>query len=183
MKNHTILLVDASGSMSPHIEETRKSIYSIIKELNKDIHFTLVFFDTTEYKVVLDDWVSNICAELAYTYKASGGTPITDSAYKAIQDITKNIQDLERLNESHKFIIFTDGQENSSKYVKANDLGCAIEHFTDNFGWNFQFIGPKNEEASIRTYTDSIKIKKENVTLYANMAEGLEQMKQTTISK
>lgn len=183
MKNHTILLVDASGSMSSYQDETRKSIYSIIKELDKETHFTLVFFDDMAYNIIADDRVTNIPPELGYTYKSYGNTPITDSIYKAIQDISNSIKDLEQLSENHKIITFTDGYENASKYVKSEDLGRAVEHFTDNFGWNFQFIGPKSQEVGIRQYTDSIKIKKENVTLYANMAEGLEQMKQTTISK
>lgn len=181
--NHTILIVDASGSMIPYEDETRKSIYSIIKELNKDTHFTLIFFDTNEYKIVVDDWTSKIAPELGYTYKGNGGTPITDSIYKAIQDITNSVSYLEQLSENHKFVVFTDGQENSSKYVKSEDLGRAIEHFTDNFGWNFQFIGPKSEEKGITEYANSIKIKKENLTLYADMSEGLKEMREKVISK
>ncbi len=182
IKNHTVLLVDASGSMSSHTDETRKSIYSIIKELNKNTHFTLIFFDTGNYKIVLDDYISNIYPELAYTYEACGGTPITDAVYKAIQDITNSVANIEQLSENHKFVIFTDGQENSSKFVKNEDLGRAVEHFSNNFGWNFQFIGPKDEEKTIRDYTNSIKIKKENVSLYANVSDGLKEMKEKVIN-
>ncbi len=181
-KEHIILLVDASGSMSGFTEETRKTIYSIIKDSKPDIHFTLIFFDTLEYKVVCDDYIRNICPELGYLYKANGGTPITDSVYKAIQDITNNVNDIELLSDKHKFVIFTDGEENASKFVKSEDLGRAIEHFTENFGWDFQFIGPKSQERGIKAYTDSIKIKSENVTLYASMSEGLEEMKNKTIN-
>jgi hypothetical protein len=46
----------------------------------------------------------------------------------------------------------------------------------------FSIIGLKSQ-VGIRQYTDSIKIKKENVTLYANMTEGLKEMKEKTISK
>jgi len=183
MNTHKILLVDASGSMSSYVKDTRKSIYSIIKELDQNTHLTLVFFDTTEYKIVADDYVLNIAPELGYTYKALSGTPITDSVYKAIEDITNDISNIEQLSEPHKFIIFTDGCENDSTHVTAKDLGRAIEHFTDNFRWNFQFIGPKSCTESIQKYTNEIKIKKENVTLYASMSEGLTEMKRKTINR
>jgi hypothetical protein len=49
MKNHTILLVDASGSMSSYEKETRESICSIIKELDKQTHFTLWYFYDRAY--------------------------------------------------------------------------------------------------------------------------------------
>ncbi len=182
MKKHIILLVDASGSMHPHVKETRESIYSIIKELDNDIHFSLIFFDTANYNIVADDWVNNICPELAYTFDDYGGTPITDSVYKAIQDITNGMGQIEQLSEDHKFIIFTDGGENSSKYVKSEDLGRAIEHFTEYFGWDFKFIGPKSEEKEINKYTSNIKIKKENVSLYASVSEGLKEMKEKVIA-
>lgn len=180
--NHIILLVDASGSMWSHVNETRESICSIIKELDKDTHLNLIFFNTREYQIVTDDWCRNIAPELAYTYNAHGGTPITDSVYKAIQDITSSLGDIEKLSDKHKIIIFTDGEENSSEYVKSEDLGRAIEHFTDNFGWDFQFIGPKSQEGGIKNYTNLIKIKAENVTLYAEMSDGLKSMKEKVIS-
>lgn len=183
MKKHVILLVDASGSMSGYTKETKNSIYSIIKKLSKETHFTLIFFDTTEYKIVADDYVKNIEPSLAYLYNANGGTPITDSVYKAIQDITNSGGlDLEQLSQSHKFIIFTDGEENSSKYVTSEDLGRAIEHFSDIFNWEFQFIGPKQCQTGITQYTNSIKIKEKNVMLYANISEGLEMMCNATIN-
>lgn len=182
LKEHVILLVDASGSMSSYVKETRETIHSIIKELNQDIHFNLIFFDTTEYKTVADDWVRNVPPELAYLYKAIGGTPITDSVYKSVQDITKDISDIEKLSEKHRIIIFTDGEENSSTHVKSEDLGRLVEHFTENFGWDFQFIGPKSQETGIRKYTDSIKIKSENVILYAEMSEGLKEMKDKVVN-
>lgn len=181
-KEHVILLVDASGSMSDFQKETRKSIYSIITKLDKNTHFTLVFFDTGAYNIVADNYVKNIEPNVAYAYKSNGGTPITDSVYKAIQEITKQIDDIELLSEKHKFIIFTDGEENSSKYVKETDLGRAIEHFSSVFGWNFQFIGPKSQEKGIKKYTQSIQIKPENITLYASVADGLKAMEQQTIN-
>lgn len=181
-KDHIILLVDCSGSMHSFEKETRETIFSIIEELDNNKHLTLVFFDDCRYNIVCDDLISNICPELAYTYKTYGGTPITDSLYKSIQDITTQISGLEQLNENHKFILFTDGYENASTYVKDHDLGRAVEHFTDNFNWKFEFIGPKSQEIGIKQYTDRIKIKSENVTLYSDISEGLKEMKESVIA-
>lgn len=181
MNKHTILLVDASGSMSSHTEDTRRAICSIIKELDKSVHLTLVFFDTERYNVVCDDCVINIAPEVAYTYKSLRGTPITDSIYKSIQDIISSVP-LEGLIDPHKIIVYTDGEENSSHYVTVEDCGRAIEHMTENFGWDFQYIGPKSEEEGIRKYTGFLKIRAANVTLYADMSEGLKEMREVVLA-
>lgn len=174
---HIILLVDASGSMGTYTQETREAIFNIVKELEKDIHFTLVFFDTYQYNIVIDDqW--GIDPYKAYSFKANGGTPITDSIYKAIQDISAAVDDIELLSQEHKIIVFTDGEENSSKFVKSEELGAAIQHMTENFGWDFKFIGPRSCENGIMNYTNSIKIQKKNVSLYSEISDGLKTMKE-----
>lgn len=182
MKTHKILLVDASGSMSLFVNDTKKTIKSIIEKLDTDTHFNLIYFDSEDYNVVADDWKSFVPHDAADKYYARGNTPITDSVYKAIQDTTNEIDDIESLSEPHKVIIFTDGQENDSRHVKSEDLGRAVDHFSSMFGWDFQFIGPKSCEDSIKNYTETIKIKKENVSLYADMKEGLRMMEQKTIN-
>ncbi len=178
---HIILLVDASGSMSSYVDETRQSIDNIIKDLDENTHLTLVYFDSGEYQIVVDCLVKDIDVIAAKRYTARGGTPITDSMYKAIQDVTKDLE-LEQLCENHKVICFTDGEENSSTYVKTEDLGRAVEHMTENFKWDFQFLGPKSQERGIKQYTDSIKIKQENVKLYADVSEGLKQMTELAVA-
>lgn len=180
---HTVLLVDKSGSMTSHTKETQDSIKSIIEEMDRKTHFTLVFFDHEEYQIVKDDLIRNINPAVAYLYQARGWTPITDSVYKAIQDIVMKVKEVEELSQPHRIIIFTDGHENSSEYVTAEDCGTAIEHFTENFGWEFKFIGPKSQEQDITRYTNTLKIGKENVVLYASVSEGLEAMKEMAIAE
>ena len=180
---HLILLVDASGSMVSHEQETRDAICSIIKGLDKSNHLTLVFFDTGEYKIVANKFVSSINSNIGQIFEADGGTPITDSIYKAIQDVSNGVDDLRRLSEEHRIIIFTDGEENSSHYVENEDLGRAIEHFTENFHWDFQFVGPKTQGAGIKAYAESIKIKGENICLYTDVSEGLAMMKDAALKK
>lgn len=175
MNKHIILLVDASGSMCGAQDETREAISKIIKDTDKDTHLKIILFDTGEYKILCDNLAAKIPNQLGYLYEALGGTPITDAVYKSIQDIVADVE-LENLNQDHKFIIFTDGEENSSHYVKSSELGTAIEHFTENFNWDFNFIGPKSCEIGIKRYADQIKIKSEKVNLYANISEGLNQM-------
>lgn len=178
---HLLLLVDASGSMGGYIQETKDTIESIIKNLDKNTHLTLVYFDSGDYQIVIDCLVDDIDVIASKKYSARGGTPITDSLYKAIQDVTNSVE-FEQLSENHKVICFTDGEENSSKYATASELGQAIEHMTENFGWTFQFIGPKSQENGITSYTNSIKIKKENVKLYATVSEGLKNMEEMAIA-
>lgn len=180
---HLTLLIDASASMVGYTEETRKSVCDIIGTLDPKTHLTLVFFDTREYEIIVSNFVSRINPNIGNLFDSRSGTPITDSIYKAIQDITSEISELEHLSEEHKFVIFTDGEENSSHYVGAEDLGQAIDHLTNEFHWDFKFIGPKSQESGIKSYTESIKIKKENVSLYTDVSEGLNIMKDVAVGK
>jgi len=182
MVNHITLLIDESGSMGPHTTEARAAITSLLKGVDKSSHIKLIFFDGANYRVIQDCLGSDVVPEIAALYKPSGGTPITDAVYKSIQDSSLQTTDIRQLDEKHKTIIFTDGEENSSKYSEPEDLGRAIEHLTENFGWDFQFIGPKNCERGILNYTNSIKIKRENVTLYSDMSEGLKAMENQVIN-
>lgn len=183
MKYHTILLVDASGSMQSHVQETRNTIADIIKGISKNIYFSLVFFDDRKYNIIIDNKQGNIAPSLANKYYARGNTPITDAIYKAIQNVTHNNKDISNLAHKYKFIIFTDGLENASKYATASELGVAIKHFKENFGWEFQFIGPKSDGLNITRYAESININQNDITLYSCIADGLKQMKQLTINE
>lgn len=176
LKVHKIVLVDASGSMASYTDETKKAIKNIIQNMNPNHHLTLVYFDSANYFIAAKGLVSKIKSKIANLYSPNASTPITDSVYKAIQDITMRNSGIEYLSAKYEFIIFTDGEENSSHYVSADKLGAAIEHFTKIFNWKFQFIGPKSCEKGINQYVQSIKIEKENVTLYADVTDGLKTM-------
>jgi len=182
MKTFITLLVDASQSMGKYTKETQESIVSLIKGADQDSYLKLVFFDRDQYQIVANDKISNIAPELGYLFRSRGWTPITDSIHKSINDIVDTVTDIRQLNEKHKFVIFTDGEENTLRYTTKEALGGAIQHMTENFGWDFQFIGPKSCESGVKQYTDSIKIKKENVTLYSDMSEGLKAMENQVVN-
>lgn len=181
MKNK-ILLVDASGSMSSYEFETCSAIKSVIESLEPNTRLTLVYFDSGEYEVVAKDYAKNINPDVAQKYSARGSTPITDAFYKAIQDATDEVKEIESLSGDYTIILYCDGGENDSKYATPEMLAAAIEHMTQYFGWKFQFLGPKSEERSISQYAESIKIKSEDVTLYASMSEGLKEMKEKVLA-
>lgn len=182
MSKHVICLIDQSGSMHGHEKETREAIINIIKGLEAKTHLKLVFFDSDEYQRVADDLVVNIIPEIGYIYKARGGTPITDTLLKCVQETTEDLT-LEHLNEDHCVVVFTDGQDNSNQHSTPEEVGAAISHLTENFGWEFKFLGPKSEEVGITSYANSIKIKPENLTLYSDVKSGLKEMQAQVLEK
>lgn len=178
-----ILLVDASGSMSSYLNTTKDTIKSIINDLQKNDFVYLGYFNSSFFQIAANDYVKNIdVSQAASMYRANGGTPITDAVYKAIVDCVEQFQSAEELNTKHRFVIFTDGEENSSYRATSQELGQAIEHLSDSFGWEFQFIGPKNQSEEISKYTQTIKVRPDNVTLYSDMTDGLKEMRSKVLA-
>jgi len=174
---HKILLIDGSGSMSPHTKEAQSTISSIVKSTPRNDRLKVVVFDSERFEELCNDRAQNISTSIGDCYSAQGATPITDALYKIIQDEVLSAKTTPALNESYKVVVFTDGYENFSFQKTPDELGVALNHFKENFGWEFVFVGPADTGESVRQYAESINIVAQNTKTYKTVADGLKEIK------
>lgn len=149
MKDSTriILIVDASGSMSPYTTDTIAGVNKFIrdqKELGDNASFTLVEFDT----VVKERFVGVPIAEMTeYSdYYTRGFTALYDAIGQTFVNEGRRLESMPEQERPDKVVvgIITDGDENSSVEYKGQSGQLAvkqmIEHQQSKYGWVVEFL-------------------------------------------
>lgn len=162
MKLYTLIL-DRSGSMSSIWD----GITSVVNDhLERKAHGSLCslqLFDTGCH-----DWLFKYSDKPTLLDKVNftprGGTPLRDAIMCGIETLTRDWGDSLRDFEV-EFTIFTDGAENESRFWKSEDVARAINHFQEQYGWRFSFIGAGNQ-SDVSRYAKQFGIKTENVVAY-----------------
>jgi microsomal dipeptidase-like Zn-dependent dipeptidase len=140
---HITLVVDRSGSMFQIREDAQGGINSLIEEQKKvpgKATVTLYQFNTGYDRVYGPVDVKDAPA---YGLVPTGGTALLDATQNAISETGTFLRELpEALRPSQvKFIVVTDGQENSSVEATAASVKEAIAHQENTYGWEFIYIG------------------------------------------
>ena len=158
-KIHTLSILDRSGSMSSYKARTIESFNADLASLREQaksagvkVYNTLLTFasnnnwsasDESDFRFsrVLAD-VSD-CPDLtAEEYTPNGGTPLLDAIGKGIERLKTELGDDLGSDDVHILVsIFTDGEENSSRSYKKDQIKKMIDHFSENGKWTFTFIG------------------------------------------
>ena len=158
-KIHTLSILDRSGSMSSYKARTIESFNSDLAALREQaktagvkVYNTLLTFasnnnwsasDESDFRFsrVLAD-VSD-CPDLTSDeYTPNGGTPLLDAIGKGIERLKTELGDDLGSDDVHILVsIFTDGEENSSRSYKKDQIKKMIDHFSENGKWTFTFIG------------------------------------------
>jgi hypothetical protein len=138
---NVVVILDKSGSMWGRRDETIKSLNSYFHDLAKkeeaDYHITLTAFDTSSERVFNDKPIREV--ELSSSnYHPEGWTALLDAVGETVSAIRDN---------GHKtlVIIYTDGEENSSKTWTQATVRSLVEG-KRKAGYEFIFLGA-NEEA------------------------------------
>lgn len=171
MKLYTLIL-DRSGSMT-----------SIWKEITAAVnnHLEAKTSNTLSSVLLFDDQGLDFLFKYAYApdklntnnFQPRGGTPLRDAIMYGIETLSRDYGDYLRSEHVEvEFTIFTDGEENSSKFWKSEDVARAINHFQEEYGWKFSFIGA-GAQTDIEKYAKQFGIKAENTVGYTK-AEELE---------
>lgn len=172
MKLYTLVL-DRSGSMSSIWKDITKAVNHHLETKSQDALCSLQLFDTQGL-----DWLfkyeSSPRALNRDNFAPRGGTPLRDAIMYGIDTVSKDWGDFLR-NEGVEveFTIFTDGEENSSRFWQSEDVARAINHFQDEYGWKFSFIGA-GKQSDVTRYAREFGIKAENTVGYTE-AEQLEK--------
>jgi uncharacterized protein YegL len=141
---HIAMIIDRSGSMSSCWKDVMGGYTELVKQNKEEpgkCTFTVAAFDT-EYEL-LEDFtdIKDVKDELTVTPR--GGTALLDAIGKTIVTVGENLAKMKEKDRPMKVMVVvqTDGEENSSKEFKKEDIKKLIEEQTNTYKWQFQFIG------------------------------------------
>lgn len=146
---HITMVGDRSGSMAEVRSDAEGAINQFItdqKAVPGEATLLLIDFDGQHgggedwYRVVHD---GDINTAKPYELHPRGNTALLDAVGRAI---TETGEKLDALTEAEKpdkviFVVQTDGQENASKDWKVESLRELIKRQTDEWNWQFVFLG------------------------------------------
>lgn len=143
---HIEFLLDKSGSMG-RLQDTVINGYNEFLQANVDIPGRLTCsmrqFDTS-YKdtYVMAEGVSTPKLSRE-TFRPSGGTALIDAAVDAIDNLGDRLKARPESERPGKiiFVVYTDGEENSSRYHSAPELSARIKEQEELYKWEFVYLG------------------------------------------
>ena len=141
-----VFILDRSGSMANLVEDTIGGYNSFIetqKNQDGEALITTILFDD-QYEILHNGINIKEVKELTKEkYFARGMTAMLDSIGKAINTVGERLSNTDEANRPSKviFVITTDGEENSSKEFKRDQIKSMIEHQEGIYNWQFIFLG------------------------------------------
>ena len=172
-----ICLLDCSASMEALTKDTIENYNSFLENLRKKsgkVEITTVLFsDDCEMlvKAIDLDRVPNLTSR---EYSTHGATALLDAVGSTI------IETANRLEKNHicpakrrvLFLIMTDGEENTSKRFGMDAVKEIVENATNDYGWNFIFLGANIDAVSVAS---TLGIKSQHAMDYAYSSAGIQQ--------
>lgn len=147
MKDATeiVTVIDKSGSMGPLVNDTIEGFNYFLKdqqEIDKPANITLVLFDTL-YTMHDPTPVRQMPKLDAKSYTPSGCTALLDAVGRAINDLGARLLALQESERPANviFVIITDGEENSSREFKLDQVASMIKRQQETYNWDFVFLG------------------------------------------
>ena len=147
---HICVVLDASGSMES-IENDVKGSFSNFLQTQREIEGKTVFdlfqFSDEVTRLVKSADLALFKDDLMKKYKCSGCTALNDAVCTAIDTIGKEFAAMPE-NERPEHVLFaiiTDGEENASRKFTTEDVKDRIEHQTNVYNWNFDFLAANQD--------------------------------------
>lgn len=168
------LILDRSSSMSSIWNEITSAVNNHLETKSTDKLCSLLLFDT-EGLDFLFKYEANVTRLDSSNFGPRGGTPLRDGIMYGIETLVQDWGDyLWQEGVEVEFVIFTDGEENSSTHWSSEDVARSITHLQDAHGWTFKFIGA-GETSDVANYAKQFGIKTENAIGYTSK-EQLEKV-------
>lgn len=144
---HISVILDRTGSMESIRGDTIGGFNSFLQEQKKlpgTATLTLVQFDTQDPYEIIHDFksINEVPPLTRETYVPRAGTPLLDAMGRGVNDLEKRIANLPEEARPSKVVVavITDGQENSSKEFKREQIEKMIKERIEKDNWQFVFL-------------------------------------------
>jgi hypothetical protein len=144
---HITVILDRTGSMESIRDDTIGGFNAFLKSQKTGpgiATLTLVQFDTQDPYEVIHKFtpIADIPELDRNTYVPRASTPLLDALGRGINDLEKSISELKEEDRPSKvvFVVVTDGQENSSKEFRKDQIEKMIKDKTEKNDWQFVFL-------------------------------------------
>ena len=144
---HISIILDRTGSMESIRDDTIGGFNTFLKEQQQEVGtatLTLAQFDTQNpYEVIHQFAPIHDVSELTRkTYVPRASTPLLDAIGRGINDLEQRLADMDPSQSPARvvFVIITDGQENSSKEFRKDQIVKMLQQKQDQDGWQFVFL-------------------------------------------
>lgn len=147
-----VVILDKSGSMWNAASDTIGGFNKFLSDQKKvkgKANLTLVQFDTTYNFVHKGVDIQDVPELNKDTYQTGGMTALLDAVGRAIIETEREIEVADQKPDQVLFMIVTDGEENSSKEIKRDQLFKMVQDKQKKDDWSFVFVG-----ADINSYDE-----------------------------
>lgn len=182
LKNHVIILLDKSGSMSHLTQAVRDKSRELLQEIknNSDNFNQWTEVSLYQFDGIVDcDYVNKNIGQAVndgVVYNTRGSTALLSALHRVISD-GKSHQDYTDKNVSYLVMVLTDGQENASIINKESVLSLIREvNATDR--WSITFQCPHG----CKRYLEDLGIASGNIREWEGTLKGFQETMQFTNS-
>jgi hypothetical protein len=157
---HITVILDRTGSMESIRDDTIGGFNAFLKQQKAEpgkATLTLVQFDTQDPYEVIHKFkpLKDIPDLTRETYVPRASTPLLDAMGRGINDLEDN---LENMPEGKRptgivIVIVTDGQENSSREFRKDQITKMVKQKQEKAGWQFVFLS-----ADLAAINDAIAV-------------------------
>jgi len=170
-----ICVVDKSGSMELRTNDVIGGFNQFLKDQKGfpgEATLTLTLFDTA-YKIVHNGTPLAAVPQLTKkTYMPGGMTALLDAVGKTIDEVGHRLHNTQEADRPGKilFLIITDGEENSSREYRLDQIREKIKHQQEAYKWDFVFLGA-NQDAFAGA--DNLNIPTSNAMNFKDTSAGI----------
>lgn len=150
--NHTIIILDKSGSMESCREATISGFNEQLQTAknspeNLKIQLTLVTFNNNTTVEKFCESPKDAIELNMDTYKPGGSTAMYDAIGQTLKRFENEVKDDGKTN--YLVIIISDGEENASQHFKQNDIAEKLQKLQATNRWTFTYMGANQDLSKV----------------------------------
>jgi len=167
-----VCIIDKSGSMCTVRDDSIGGFNTFLKEqkrLKDKATMTLVLFDTSFTTIYENEPINKVKQLNEKIYVPGGCTALLDAIGSTLVNVAKRYDGKKTKNQKVIVVILTDGQENSSREYKKQQIKDMISTHQEKQKWEFIFLGA-NQDAFAEA--DGIGFQARNTANYLHTGIG-----------